>query len=208
MTARDFAGKDYFLAALNNQQVDWASVQKAIIVKIVGGSFLSLIIFLLAFVVLILWSYFARNAPTYSESELREKNKGFLTGLLLVSAAVGLIFIYYAMVGNRGYVLAIEAAAIVAVAYFIKSKQNLFACYILLAAFMYLLIKYTISIEGTRLIVVALYIAAASTWLISCQLWKTQPLFGDQQSIRTIASEASAATNRVIQDNFGSSRTL
>ena len=203
MTARDFAANDYYLALLQNQQISWDSVQKTIVGKILGGFFISFILFLLSFVVLIIWSRFVRKTPSYSESQASEKLNQYNWVILVVPAVVGLVLLYYAVIGNKGYIMAVEAISIVAVAYFSRNKYTLIVCYVLVVAFLYLLVKYTVSIEGNRLIVICLYTAAASTWSLSCLLWKMRSLLDSEPTTITKNDSGKTTTvSGVIDDKF------
>ena len=141
MTARDAGIRAYYLSGIDNQKISWTVVEQKIIPQIIVGGFVSFILLILSFVVLMLWAYFVRKTPNYSESQIQEKIKPILTALLVISTAIGLMFLYYSLVENRGHMLTVEAIAVIALACFVRIKQNLFVCYVLLAAFLYLLIK-------------------------------------------------------------------
>lgn len=198
MTAREAGLRVYYLSALNNQRIPWTTVQQKIIPQVFVGGILSFVLLLLIFIILTLWAYFLRKNPVYSASQIQKKTNLSLDILFGFSAVFGLLLLYYSLVDNKGHMLAVEAIVIVALAYFTRSKAILITCYVLLAAFLYLLIKYSIVIEGNRLLVLSLTSISVYTWMTSCWLWKTRPLLDFQWSRQSnSAFHSSSATAKL-----------
>ena len=174
MTARDAGMRAYYLAALENQQVNWTTIESKILTQLIVSSLLDFILFIFLFLTLAFWSYFSRKTPNYSELDIQNKIKVFLNLMLGISTIICIIFFYYATI-KESHILPVEGIIIFILIYFARSKQNLIICYLLLAVLLYLLVKYTLSIEGNRFIVVSLYSMAVTTWLTSSWLWKTKP---------------------------------
>lgn len=180
MTARDTGIRAYNLGAINNQQISWTAVEQKIIPQVFIGGIVSFLLLVLTFAILTLWAYFIRGKKDKSLDQVQKETKLGLNILFGFSAVVGLMLLYYALVGNKSYMFAVEAIAVVALAYLVRSQAMLITCYVLLVAFLYLLVKYSIAIEGNRLLVLSLNSAAVYTWITSCSLWKTKPFFNFQ----------------------------
>ena len=201
MTARDTGMRAYYLGAIDNQQINWAVVEQKIIPQILIGGIVSFILFIVAFSILTLWAYFVRKNKTQSVDQVQKSIKFGLDILFGFSAIVGLMLLYYSLVENKGYALAVEAIIVVALAYFVRSKAMLIACYMLLAAFLYLLVKYSVGIEGNRLLVLSLTSISVYTWITSCLLWKVKPLFNLHRSART-TNNVGTTENSVVHDDY------
>ena len=198
MTARDTGIRAYNLGAINNQQISWTAVEQKIIPQVFIGGIVSFVLLIVAFVILTLWAYFVRKNKTQSVDKVQKEVKLGLDVLFGFSAIIGLMLLYYSLVENRGHALAVEGVVIVALAYFTRSKAILIACYVLLAAFLYLLVKYSIAIEGNRLLVLSLSFVAIYAWVTSCLLWKVKPLFNFQQN----KSKSENVVTDSIRDKF------
>ena len=202
MTARDAGIRAYYLSAIDNQKISWTAVEQKIIPQIIAGGFVSFILLVLTFVILTLWAYFVRKNKIQSVDQVQKEIKLSLDILFGFSAVVGLMLLYYSLVESRGYALAVEAIVVFALAYFARSKAMLIACYVLLVAFLYLLVKYSIAIEGNRLLVLSFGFICVYAWITSCLLWKTKPLFNFQQQRNTNKSSSDDIVNDSIRDTF------